>query len=224
MADGVHGKPSQVSDYAFGMSERSRNLPRRSCLSVPGSSEKMLAKAPGPRCRHGVPRPRGRRRAAREGRRRDKIVKAINEQDWGETVLCVRVNAWDTEWTYRDVIAIVEGAGERLDELMLPKVQSAAEVQAPSTCCSRRSRRRPVASRASASKRRSRPRRASSTSRRSAPRATASRRSSSGPPTSPPRPRCRCSPVGCRSPSTRATTSTTCSRRSSWPGAPTACR
>ena len=29
------------------MSERSRNLPRRSCLSVPGSSEKMLAKAPG---------------------------------------------------------------------------------------------------------------------------------------------------------------------------------
>ena len=61
---------------------------------------------------------------------RDKIVNAINTLDWGETVLCVRVNAWDTEWTYRDVIAIVEGAGERLDELMLPKVQTAAEVQA----------------------------------------------------------------------------------------------
>jgi citrate lyase subunit beta/citryl-CoA lyase len=61
---------------------------------------------------------------------RDKIVQAINDQDWGETVLCVRVNAWDTEWTYRDVITIVEGASERLDELMLPKVQSAAEVRA----------------------------------------------------------------------------------------------
>jgi citrate lyase subunit beta/citryl-CoA lyase len=61
---------------------------------------------------------------------RDKIVRAINEQDWGDTVLCVRVNAWDTEWTYRDVITIVEGASERLDELMLPKVQSAAEVRA----------------------------------------------------------------------------------------------
>ncbi len=61
---------------------------------------------------------------------RAKVVKAINEQDWGDTVLCVRVNAWDTEWTYRDVIEVVEGAGERLDELMLPKVQSAAEVQA----------------------------------------------------------------------------------------------
>ena len=61
---------------------------------------------------------------------RDKVVNAINDHDWGDTVLCVRVNAWDTEWTYRDVIHVVEGASERLDELMLPKVQSAAEVQA----------------------------------------------------------------------------------------------
>jgi citrate lyase subunit beta/citryl-CoA lyase len=61
---------------------------------------------------------------------RDNVVKAINEQDWGDTVLCVRVNAWDTKWTYRDVIHVVENASERLDELMLPKVQSAAEVQA----------------------------------------------------------------------------------------------
>ena len=208
----------------LGMSERSRNLPRRSCLSVPGSSEKMLAKAPGlgadmvfldledavaPLEKEGA---------------RDKIVKAINEQDWGETVLCVRVNAWDTEWTYRDVIAIVEGAGERLDELMLPKVQSAAEVAGARHAAHADREGRPGASRASASKRRSRPRRASSTSRRSAPRATGSRRSSSAPPTSPPRPRCRCSRAGCRSPSTRATTSTTCSRRSSWPAVPTACR
>ncbi len=61
---------------------------------------------------------------------RDKVIKAINELDWGDTVLCVRVNAWDTEWTYRDVIQIVEHASERLDELMLPKVQTAGEVQA----------------------------------------------------------------------------------------------
>jgi citrate lyase subunit beta/citryl-CoA lyase len=61
---------------------------------------------------------------------RDNVVKAINDQDWGDTVLCVRVNAWDTKWTYRDVIHVVENASERLDELMLPKVQSAAEVVA----------------------------------------------------------------------------------------------
>jgi citrate lyase subunit beta / citryl-CoA lyase len=61
---------------------------------------------------------------------RDNAVKAINEADWGEAVLCVRVNAWDTKWTYRDIIHIVENASERLDEIMLPKVQTAAEVKA----------------------------------------------------------------------------------------------
>jgi citrate lyase subunit beta/citryl-CoA lyase len=61
---------------------------------------------------------------------RDKVVKAINDLDWGDTVLCVRVNAWDTKWTYRDVIHVVENASERLDEIMLPKVQSAADIQA----------------------------------------------------------------------------------------------
>jgi citrate lyase subunit beta / citryl-CoA lyase len=61
---------------------------------------------------------------------RANVVTAINEQDWGDTVVCVRVNAWDTEWTYRDVIHVVEQSSERLDEIMLPKVQSAAEIQA----------------------------------------------------------------------------------------------
>jgi citrate lyase subunit beta/citryl-CoA lyase len=61
---------------------------------------------------------------------RDLVVRAVNEQDWGDTVLCVRVNAWDTRWTYRDVIHVVEHCSERLDEIMLPKVQSAAEVVA----------------------------------------------------------------------------------------------
>ena len=61
---------------------------------------------------------------------RGQVVEAINTLDWGEAVLCVRVNAWDTEWTYRDVVDVVENASERLDELMLPKAQSAADVQA----------------------------------------------------------------------------------------------
>ena len=61
---------------------------------------------------------------------RDKVVKAINEQDWGDVVLCVRVNAWDTKWTYRDVVQVVENASERLDEVMLPKVQDAAQIVA----------------------------------------------------------------------------------------------
>jgi citrate lyase subunit beta/citryl-CoA lyase len=61
---------------------------------------------------------------------RAKVVNAIKSQDWGETVLCVRVNAWDTEWTVYDILEVVGNAGPRLEEIMLPKVQSAAEVVA----------------------------------------------------------------------------------------------
>ena len=59
---------------------------------------------------------------------RAKVVNAIKNLDWDERVLCVRINAWDTPWTYGDVIEVVGNAGERLDEIMMPKVQSAAEV------------------------------------------------------------------------------------------------
>jgi citrate lyase subunit beta/citryl-CoA lyase len=61
---------------------------------------------------------------------RAKVVDAIKNQDWGEKVLCVRINAWDTEWTAYDVMDVVGGAGDRLEEVMLPKVQTAAEVVA----------------------------------------------------------------------------------------------
>src|SRR3977135_2687983 len=112
------------------MSERTRNLPRRSCLSVPASSEKMLAKAPG-RPADMVLRDLEDAVAPleKEGARA-KAVDAVKNQDWGEKVLCVRVNAWDTKWTYGDVIDVLGTAGERLEEVMLPKVQSAAEVVA----------------------------------------------------------------------------------------------
>jgi citrate lyase subunit beta/citryl-CoA lyase len=61
---------------------------------------------------------------------RAKVVNAIRTQKWDDRVLCVRVNAWDTAWTYGDVIEVVGNAGTRLDEVMLPKVQCAAEVVA----------------------------------------------------------------------------------------------
>jgi citrate lyase subunit beta/citryl-CoA lyase len=58
------------------------------------------------------------------------VVDAVKNLEWGDTVLCVRVNAWDTKWTYGDLIDVVGNAGERLEEIMLPKVQTAAEVVA----------------------------------------------------------------------------------------------
>src|SRR5947199_6314693 len=110
------------------MSERSRHLPRRSCLAVPASSEKMLDKAQGLAADMVFLDLEDSVAPLEKEAARDNVVKAVNEQDWGDVVLCVRVNAWDTQWTYRDVVHVVESCSERLDELMLPKVQSAAEV------------------------------------------------------------------------------------------------
>ncbi len=112
------------------MSERSRNLPRRSCLSTPGSSDRFLAKAPTATADMTFLDLEDSVAPNEKVAARSKVIRAIRDQDWGDRVLCVRVNAWDTQWTYGDVIEVVGNAGQRLDEIMLPKVQSAAEVVA----------------------------------------------------------------------------------------------
>lgn len=61
---------------------------------------------------------------------RPRVVAAIRDQDWGDKVLCVRVNDWSTKWTVYDILEVVGNAGPRLDEIMLPKVESAAQIVA----------------------------------------------------------------------------------------------
>jgi citrate lyase subunit beta/citryl-CoA lyase len=61
---------------------------------------------------------------------RKSIVAALNEGGWGDRLRVVRVNDWTTQWTYQDVVEVVEGAGAQLDCLMLPKVASGAQVVA----------------------------------------------------------------------------------------------
>ena len=112
------------------MSERSRNLPRRSCLSTPGSSDKFLAKAPTVEADMTFLDLEDSVAPLEKVAARAKVADAIRTLDWGDRVLCVRVNAWDTEWTYGDVIEVVSNAGPRLDEIMLPKVENAAQVVA----------------------------------------------------------------------------------------------
>ncbi len=112
------------------MSARSRELPRRSCLSTPASSERFLAKAPTVAADMTFLDLEDSVAPLEKVAARAKAVDAIKNLSWDDRVLCVRINAWDTKWTYGDVIEVVSGAGERLDEVMLPKVQSAAEVVA----------------------------------------------------------------------------------------------
>ncbi|SOD63970.1 citrate lyase subunit beta / citryl-CoA lyase [Streptomyces zhaozhouensis] len=104
--------------------------PRRSCLAVPGSNPRFLEKAQGlPADMVFLDLEDACAPAAKEGARA-LVVKALNEGDWGARTRVVRVNDWTTHWTYRDVITVVEGAGDRLDCLLLPKTQSAEQVVA----------------------------------------------------------------------------------------------
>jgi citrate lyase subunit beta/citryl-CoA lyase len=68
--------------------------------------------------------------AAEKSSARTRVVDAVRKLDWDDRVLCVRLNGWASRWTYLDVIEVVGASGERLDEVMLPKTQSAAEVAA----------------------------------------------------------------------------------------------
>jgi citrate lyase subunit beta/citryl-CoA lyase len=86
------------------MSARSRDLPRRSCLSTPGSNEKFLAKAPTVPADMTFLDLEDAVAPLEKEAARPKVVDAIKNLPWDDRVLCVRVNAWDTEWTYADVI------------------------------------------------------------------------------------------------------------------------
>jgi citrate lyase subunit beta/citryl-CoA lyase len=65
---------------------------------------------------------------AKPGARKN-IVAALRDGDWTGKARVIRVNDLTTQWTYQDVIEVVEGAGADLDAIMLPKVQEAAHVR-----------------------------------------------------------------------------------------------
>jgi malyl-CoA/(S)-citramalyl-CoA lyase len=61
---------------------------------------------------------------------RANIIRAIDEIDWGNKTLSVRINGLDTPFWYRDVVDILEQAGERIDLFMIPKAGTAADIYA----------------------------------------------------------------------------------------------
>ena len=61
---------------------------------------------------------------------RDNIVQALNDINWGNKTVTVRINGLDTDMCYRDVLALVEKGGERLDAIMIPKVGNGSDVYA----------------------------------------------------------------------------------------------
>ncbi|GIH12525.1 HpcH/HpaI aldolase/citrate lyase family protein [Rugosimonospora africana] len=102
---------------------------RRSCLAVPGSNPRMLDKAQGlPADQVFLDLEDAVAPLAKPNARKN-IVAALTTGDWAGKARAVRVNDLTTQWTYRDVVEVVEGAAGHLDAIVLPKVQEAAHVQ-----------------------------------------------------------------------------------------------
>jgi citrate lyase subunit beta/citryl-CoA lyase len=102
--------------------------PRRSCLSVPGSSPKMLSKAPGlPADEVFMDLEDSVAPLAKE-EARGNVVQALKEGDWGDKTVVVRVNGVYTKWCAGDIQEVVGNAGEFIDCLMIPKVEHPSDV------------------------------------------------------------------------------------------------
>lgn len=102
--------------------------PRRCQLSVPGSSEKMMAKAAGLDLDHVFLDLEDAVAPSAKADARGLVVEAINGLEWQPRTVCVRINDVETEWCHDDIIEVVTGAGARLDTLMLTKAKQAADV------------------------------------------------------------------------------------------------
>ena len=102
---------------------------RRTCHAVPGSSERFLAKAPQLDADEVFLDLEDAVAPSAKEEARWRVIQALKETDFGPKTVVVRVNATDTPHYYRDLIGVVEQAGDRLDAIMLPKVRTPGDVE-----------------------------------------------------------------------------------------------
>ena len=101
---------------------------RRCQLSVPGSSAKMLSKAAALRCDGVILDLEDAVAPNAKAEARGLIVDALSGLDWHPRTVSVRINDVDTPYCHDDIIAVVSGAGQRLDTLVLAKAKSVQDV------------------------------------------------------------------------------------------------
>jgi citrate lyase subunit beta / citryl-CoA lyase len=104
------------------------NQPRRSCLAVPGSSPRFLAKARELAADEVFLDLEDAVAPAAKDEARGAVAAALLAGGWDGKVMAVRVNGATTPWAYRDVIEVAERAGARLDAIVLPKVSGPGQV------------------------------------------------------------------------------------------------
>ena len=103
---------------------------QRSELAVPGSNPAMFEKAAASAADYVFLDLEDAVSPGDKERARNNVIEALNDIDWrgrGKTI-SVRINSLDTHYMYRDVVDVVEQAGDRLDTILIPKVGVAADV------------------------------------------------------------------------------------------------
>jgi citrate lyase subunit beta/citryl-CoA lyase len=104
--------------------------PRRTCLSVPASNPKMIAKAQALLADEVFLDLEDAVAVDAKAQARTQAAIALSEPGWSDQLLGVRVNDWTTPWTYSDVIEVVSTAGSQLDVIVLPKVTDVSHIHA----------------------------------------------------------------------------------------------
>lgn len=100
---------------------------RRSCLAVPGSSARKLAKAAGAGADEVVIDLEDAVAVSAKDEARAAVTEALDSIDWSATTVSVRVNAPRSPWCHLDIAALA-ALPEWPDSLVLPKVESAGDL------------------------------------------------------------------------------------------------
>ena len=101
---------------------------RRSELATPGSSQKMIARAAASTADLVFLDLEDAVAPAEKAAARGNVIAALNELDWQGKTRAVRINSADTSWSHEDIIEVVEGAGQKLDIIIVPKVKAPRDV------------------------------------------------------------------------------------------------
>jgi len=107
---------------------RAPERPRRVQLAVPGSNDRMMAKAASSRADHVFLDLEDAVAPNAKAQARGQVVHALRGLDWAGKVRCVRVNDLSSPWFLDDVSTLVEQASDVLDTIMLPKVNRPEDV------------------------------------------------------------------------------------------------
>ncbi len=102
----------------------------RSTLAVPGSNPRFIEKATTSEADVLFFDLEDSVAPDRKTQARKDVIAALNDLDFGDKSLSVRINGLDTHYMYRDLVDVVEQAGHRLDLILVPKVGTAADIYA----------------------------------------------------------------------------------------------